>query len=236
MRTWKEVMPDYQIVCWDTERFDINSNTFVAEAFGAKKWAFAADYIRLHALANHGGIYLDSDVIVRKRFDEFLEYEFFSSMEYHHSHVKLHNVSALLNEDGSSKFPATPIPAIGIQAAILGSVKEHPFLMDCLRWYRDRHFILDDGSYSDKVIMPSILAMIAENYGFRYIDKLQRLDGNIVILPSEIFAGHQEEMTSNSYAIHCCAGSWRDRPRKNLFGTLLRQLQWLGLLGATRRR
>lgn len=33
-------------------------------SFRKKKYAFAADYIRLYALATEGGIYLDSDVEV----------------------------------------------------------------------------------------------------------------------------------------------------------------------------
>jgi hypothetical protein len=218
-------MPDYEIICWDTSRFDIASNAFVSEAFGARKWAFAADYIRLHALFNFGGIYLDTDVIVKKRFDDFLQHGFFSSMEYHHKYVDKNNLSTLINLDGSSKNPKTPIPEIGIQAAVLGSVKGHPFLRDCLDWYQDKHFILEDGSFFNKLIMPSILAMIAEDFGLRYLDKLQILEEGMVILPSEVFAGHRTEATDSSYAIHCCFGSWRDRPKKSLRNILLKKLK-----------
>ena len=70
-------------MCWDAKKFDITSNTFVSEACQAKKWAFAADYIRLHALFTEGGIYLDSDVMVTKRFDEFLQHDFFTAVEHH---------------------------------------------------------------------------------------------------------------------------------------------------------
>ena len=58
--SWKKVMPDYEIWCWDTKRFDIHSVKFVEEAYNVKKWAFAADYIRLYALYNYGGIYLEN--------------------------------------------------------------------------------------------------------------------------------------------------------------------------------
>lgn len=60
--TWEKVLPDYEIILWDTKRFDINSIAWVKEAFEAKKYAFAADYIRLYAVYTEGGIYLDSDV------------------------------------------------------------------------------------------------------------------------------------------------------------------------------
>ena len=39
-----------------------------------KKWAFVSDYVRLYALLNYGGFYLDTDVRVLKRFDSLLKY------------------------------------------------------------------------------------------------------------------------------------------------------------------
>ena len=38
-----------------------------------KKYAAAADYVRLYALYNYGGIYLDSDVELFKSLDFFLD-------------------------------------------------------------------------------------------------------------------------------------------------------------------
>ena len=76
METWRQVTPDYEFVLWDKNKFDINSPAFIKEACKIKHWAHAADYIRLHALYTGGGIYLDTDVIVRRKFDDFLEYDF----------------------------------------------------------------------------------------------------------------------------------------------------------------
>lgn len=56
---WKQLMPDYEFMLWNFDRFDKNSSNWVKEAFDNKKYAFAADYIRLYALYNYGGIYLD---------------------------------------------------------------------------------------------------------------------------------------------------------------------------------
>lgn len=55
MKTWKQVLPDYEWVKWDFTRFDINSSAWVKEAFENKKYAFAADYIRLYAIYTMGG-------------------------------------------------------------------------------------------------------------------------------------------------------------------------------------
>ena len=75
--SWKEILPDYEIWKWDRKRFDINSVPWTKEAFESKKYAFAADYIRLYALYNYGGIYLDSDVLMYKSFNPLLNLPYF---------------------------------------------------------------------------------------------------------------------------------------------------------------
>ena len=69
---WRKVMPEYRIKKWDKKAFDIHSVKWVEDAYAQKKWAFCADYIRAYALFTEGGFYLDSDVIVNKKFDTFL--------------------------------------------------------------------------------------------------------------------------------------------------------------------
>ena len=48
MASWKKHMPDWTIKHWGMDEFDVNSVPFVAEAVAARKWAFAADYIRVY--------------------------------------------------------------------------------------------------------------------------------------------------------------------------------------------
>jgi hypothetical protein len=212
MNSWKRILPEYEIVCWDAKRFDVSSNKFVAQAFSVQKWAFASDYIRVFALFTEGGFYLDADVIVKKRFDNLLNCGFVTSVEYHQDVIERHDTLSLLNENGSSKIPNTRKPGIGLQAAILGARKEHPFLKRLLDWYQHRSFILNDGSYFNVTIAPDVYAMVAEkNYGFKYRDVQQNLRDDILILPSECFAGGLAQATEDSYAIHCGAGMWRDK-------------------------
>ena len=52
--SWKRILPDYEFRLWDTRRFHISDSTWVAQAFEAKKYAFAADYIRLYAFGCDG--------------------------------------------------------------------------------------------------------------------------------------------------------------------------------------
>lgn len=211
INSWKEVMPDYELKLWNAQNFDIeNSVPYVKEAFDNRKWAFAADYIRMYALYTEGGIYLDSDVKVLKRFDEFLSNSFFSSMEYHPFVIEQNNSLSNLSSNGN-RITDNYISGIEIQAAVMGAEKGCPFVKDVLNWYQDKHFVKPNGTLGLDVIAPQIYARIAENYGFRYIDTDQKLRDNIMIYRSEIFAGNRREATPVSYAIHFCENSWNSR-------------------------
>lgn len=215
MTTWNEVLPDYELVKWDGERFDLDSIPYVREAVKARKWAFAADYIRLHAVHSEGGIYLDTDVVVRKPLDDLLGHAAFSAVEYHKEFVRKKNTEALLNPDGSSITPMTRKPGIGIQAAILGGVKGHPFFADCLAFYKDRHFVIDEVGHANEIIAPDLYAMVAESYGFRYQNRTQSLREDFQVLESELLAGNMDQATEASYAVHLCSGSWREASAKD---------------------
>lgn len=208
MQSWKEIMPDYEWKLWNTESFDIeNSIPYVKDAFACKKWAFVADYIRLYALYTEGGIYLDSDVKVLKRFDDFLHHGFFSSLEYHPFMIERDNSLQDIDSEGN-RIVDKYISGIELQAAVMGSEKGHPFVKQVLEWYKDKRFIKDDGTMGLDIIAPQIYARIAEQYGFRYKDVNQMLKNDMMIYRSEIFAGNRREVTSNSYAIHYCENSW----------------------------
>lgn len=58
------------------DKISIGKNIWVRQAYERKKYAFAADYIRIYALVTEGGIYLDSDVEVLKPFDDLLHLPF----------------------------------------------------------------------------------------------------------------------------------------------------------------
>jgi len=218
VESWKNHMPEYKIVLWDGNKFDVCSHTFVKEACRAKKWAFASDYIRLYALYTEGGIYLDTDVYVKKSFNDFLGNDFFTGVEYHEGFTK--NGIHLLNEDGTLKNKCDDkifTHGIQLQAAILGSVKGHPFLKSCMNWYDGRHFILEDGTYYDKLISPNIYAHVATEYGFRYKNEAQKLKNNMTIYPTAVFAGSLVQSGENTYAVHRCDATWRSKRYKILW-------------------
>jgi mannosyltransferase OCH1-like enzyme len=196
MSTWKKFLPDYELILWDKNKFDINSVDFVKEAVNVKKWAFAADYIRLHAVYTQGGIYMDTDVIVKKNFDKFLEHDFFSAVE---------------NDAKKNKDLKNEKPKHLINAAIFGSVAGHSYLKNCMDWYKDKHFILPDGSLLNSLVAPDIYTEVAEKYGFSGKDELQKLSDGMVIYSSKIFSNNKTKYTKETFAIHWCYGNWRDK-------------------------
>lgn len=81
VENWKRILPDYQVIEWNEENFDINFTEYTRQAYEHKKYAFVSDYVRLFALYQMGGIYLDTDVEVIGSFDGFLDEKAFMSFE-----------------------------------------------------------------------------------------------------------------------------------------------------------
>lgn len=70
IESWKIKLSEYEIIEWNEDNFDINSNIFVKEAYECGKYAFVSDYVRVYVLYKYGGIYLDTDVEVCREFSE----------------------------------------------------------------------------------------------------------------------------------------------------------------------
>ena len=189
IKSWQDIMPDYTIMLWDSDKLKDINNRFAQEAYKERKWAFVSDYIRLYALYNYGGIYLDSDVKVYKRFDKFLEYGFFSCIEYF-----------------------KPTNYIAIEAAVMGSRKNHSFIKECLDLYKDIPFIKHDGSLDQTTITVKMAEVANKNWGFLYENKMQKLRNDMVIYPAVTFTNTSGEFSHKmTYAIHLCNGSWLEK-------------------------
>lgn len=209
--TWYKYCPDYEFIKWDENNFDVNNSIpFVREAYKHKKYAFVSDYARLCALYNEGGIYLDTDIVLIKPLDAYLNNRFFTSIEYIEDNVRILNVKNKLNKDGTKKNINDVIIGIGIVSAIFGSEAKHPYILDCINFYNGRHFILPDGSFYDKIILTVSMALCAEKYGFRYINCSQNLREGIHLYPNDYFT-HISMKSKNSIALHMAYNSWRNK-------------------------
>lgn len=81
IESWKKFCPDYEIVEWNEDNFDINQNEYTKYCYDNKKFAFLSDYARLMVVYKEGGIYFDTDVEVIKSFDALLNNKAFVGFE-----------------------------------------------------------------------------------------------------------------------------------------------------------
>jgi hypothetical protein len=127
MDSWKRRIPDYEVVLWDTKKFDINSTVWTKQAFELKQYACAADYIRLYAVYHYGGIYLDMDMEALKPFDPLLNGGIMLARENH------------INEN--------------IEAGCFGAEKGHPFIKKCMEFFENRP-LADPARLSEALRLP----------------------------------------------------------------------------------
>jgi len=77
------LLDDYTIMEWNEATFDVSSHPVARAMYEQGKYAFVSDYVRLKVLYEFGGIYLDTDVEVKKRFDDaVLSHGMFISFQY----------------------------------------------------------------------------------------------------------------------------------------------------------
>lgn len=79
--SWKKYCPDYEIIEWNEDNFDIHLNGYTQMCYDQKKYAFLSDYARLLIINEHGGIYFDTDVEVVRPFDSLLSHSAFFGFE-----------------------------------------------------------------------------------------------------------------------------------------------------------
>lgn len=79
--SWKKFCPDYEIIEWNEENFDVAMNGYTKMCYEEKKYAFLSDYARLVIVAEHGGLYFDTDVELVKSPDELLSKDAFFGFE-----------------------------------------------------------------------------------------------------------------------------------------------------------
>lgn len=79
--SWKKYCPDYEIIEWNEDNFDINLNSYTKWCYDNRKYAFLSDYVRLWVVNQNGGIYFDTDVEVIRNIDFLLDDQAFFGFE-----------------------------------------------------------------------------------------------------------------------------------------------------------
>ena len=178
IKSWKENMPGWEYLEINESNFDINYNEYVKSAYENKKWAYVSDVARLWALYNYGGVYMDTDVLVHKPLDKFLNYDFFTGFENVH-------------------YPVT---------ATVGAIKGNELIKEMLDVYEKKVFQKHDNWWeyeTNTMIMSDIIGKYFDRDKMEY----QEID-NMAIFPRETFCSWVGEKPDNVYTQHLMFGSW----------------------------
>ena len=213
LESWKRVLPDFRIKVWNKEMALATGIDFVREAIYVKKWAFAADVIRLYAVYHDGGVYMDSDIYVQKRFDEFMEKRCAFFQEYHPTM----DITQYVDENGNRRSGVPFVRGcMGIQAALFMSEPGNVYIKELLDDYKEKHFILEDGTFFMSALAPDLYALKAEQYGYKYLDVEQHLAEDLVVYHSLYVGSTISLRTKFSFAVHGTSHSWDDEYQRNL--------------------
>ena len=192
MKSWKKFCPDYEIVEWNEDNYDVHKNQYISGAYKAKKWAFVSDYARLDIIYEHGGIYLDTDVELIKNLDNLLYAKGFMAFE--------------LNNwiDTGLGF---------------GAIKQLPIIGKMRYIYNEERFIdfdnhqdfLEKYRHGQVKYCTDYQTEILEKYGLeRDSFKFQQI-AELQIYPVPVLCGlvgSQLVLDDNTYSIHHYAASW----------------------------
>lgn len=191
IESWKKFLPDYELILWNEETFDMNVSMYVKEAYEQKAYAFVSDYVRVYALYNFGGLYLDTDFeILDSRFRKLIE-----------------NDSPLLGFETRSH----------LGTAIMSFPKGHRLMSEFLQYYNTHNFI-DKNGRIDNTANVTILSDLLKNRGLR-LDGTRQYCDNITIFNREYFfpkriGDNEFRIVSETCGVHRCSNSWMTETQK----------------------
>lgn len=188
--SWKKYCPDYEIVQWNEDNYDISKCKYMKQAYEDGKYSFATDYAKLDILYQNGGIYLDADVELLRNIDELLYQEAFCSVEKWQ----------VINFGGCS-----------------GSVKGHSAIKAFLDGWEKREYYREDGT-PDPISSGIVDTQVALDIGYEINGKAQNVKG-MNIYPYDYFHPYdymsgKVHITKNTYSIHHFNGGWLDEKTK----------------------
>ncbi len=184
MASWKMQLPDYEIIEWNESNFNIDTNSYVKEAYSSGKYAFVSDYVRVFALYNYGGIYLDTDVEVYKSFNDLLHNPSFWGFE-------------------QENYIATNT---------IKEKKGNVLIKQFLDSYNGKKFIREDGTINSLTNV-AVITKLLKWFGLKTNGQFQKIDEMGVFYPQTYFSPYdyincQTFITDKTYTIHHFHKSW----------------------------
>ncbi len=201
IQSWKKFCPDYEIMEWNEGNFDVSTAPlYVRQAYEAGRWAFVTDYVRLRALTELGGVYMDTDVEVVKPLDPYLQQEAFAGFE----HMER------------------------VQTGLLACRKGFPLFEEFLSHYDSASFLLPDGTV-DTTTNVEVLTKLCLRHGLVLNDRFQIVDG-LAVYPREVFCPvdfdtRKLKRTRKTVTIHWFSSSWQTEEERQFLLEEKKRLQ-----------
>lgn len=188
--TWYKYFPDYEIIEWNEDNFDVTKTNYMKEAYDCKKWAFVSDIARLMIIYEHGGIYFDTDVEVLKNFDHLLiDYGYFSFENTTNNPLEKPVNTGL-------GFATTP------QNVVVGAL---------IKEYENLHFLID--GEMDLTPCPIRNTEALRKMGLIANGEMQLIK-DVIVYPYDYFCGYDMANSfpvrnPNTYTIHHYSATWK---------------------------
>ena len=196
LESWRTVMPDYEIIEWNSHNCDLSIVPFVEQAATLRKWAFVSDYFRFALLAQHGGVYLDLDMEAKRPFGELMSHDAFTGFE---------------------TFKGTLIPV----TSVLGSIPGHPFVTGARDIFARQDFLDASGKPDVTPMGARLRDFMTESMGVTLEDTRQELANNFVIYPSTVLCHASAESIMVNHFMASWIPGWKKQKAK--IGDVLRK-------------
>lgn len=188
IKSWLKIHPEYKFIEWNETNTDL-SHPFVSKCYENKQWAFVSDYIRLKVLYDHGGVYLDTDLLLIKPLNDLMNHScFLGAEDIHH-----------------------------INCCVIGAVKKNDFIYKCLSTY-DTIILEEMGMIGDFTIPKIVTNVFTQLSGISTFENTISFN-DVIIFPQEYFYSlpykkkgevkkYKKYITNNSIGVHLWVGSW----------------------------
>lgn len=197
-------MPGYRIQEWNEENSPMDVE-YVKRAYGKKLWAKASNFVRLYALYREGGLYLDTDVEIIRKFDPLMGEDCFLGFQ--------------------QKMKSTDWVGMGV----IGSIAGHPFLEQCISLTLER--FNQKGQFYRS---PAMATLVLKRMGLREYG-LQKVGGVRIYPAQYFYpfpyweSFHRKCIMEDTYSVHYWEATWvkQELPKLKLLLPLARKLRSL---------
>jgi mannosyltransferase OCH1-like enzyme len=210
MDSWHKVLPDYTIKVWDETNSPLD-NAYCRAAYAQKRWSRLSNYIRLHALHTEGGIYLDTDVEMLKKFEPFLHHTCFIGFQLREEQVDW------------------------VNTAVMGATPGHQFIQQFMD-LTQKSFMETGKLYRSPMLATKILKeMGLKKYGLQEVQNVAIYPIDYFYPYPWLEQFSADCITENTCCIHHWEGTWLKKKRRlpslqriiKKLSMLIPKLKWL---------